>query len=277
MSDEEKQGGSVTEIAKAVGTIVEKVPVYQDAVQPAAKELGKGLEIVAKAVNTALVPVEALIWGVDQIKDFVRTRVAEKLQKVPSEDIQPPEPHVAVPAIEALRYTGARSDLSELYANLLASSMDRATASQAHPAFVDMIKNMCPDEARLMRYLARPSAVPIVDLRSVSKADRSYRIVVKYANTAGFHAGCQNVDLTASYLDNLERLGLIEIDPSAHIAEPDAYKELEEHPEVKAVLAEIEQRDPERRGEIHKMGLRVTTLGRQFIKACVIDRTEVRR
>lgn len=49
MADEEK-AGSVTEIAKAIGEIVDKVPVYQDAVQPAAKEIGKGLQVVAKAL-----------------------------------------------------------------------------------------------------------------------------------------------------------------------------------------------------------------------------------
>ena len=130
------------------------MPVYQDAVQPAAKEIGKGLQVVAKAVNAALIPVEGLIWGVEQIRDFVRDRVAKKLEAIPPEDIQQPKAHIAVPAIDALRYTGTEDGLSELYANLLATSMDKATAYRAHPGFVDMIKNMCPDEARIMRFFA---------------------------------------------------------------------------------------------------------------------------
>ena len=99
------------------------MPVYQDAVQPAAKEIGKGLQVVAKAVNAALIPVEGLIWGVEQIRDFVRDRVAKKLEAIPPEDIQQPKAHIAVPAIDALRYTGTEDGLSELYANLLATSM----------------------------------------------------------------------------------------------------------------------------------------------------------
>jgi len=67
MAPEENGTGKVTEIVKAVGELVDKVPVYQDAVQPAAKEIGKGLKVVARAVNAALVPVEGLIWGVEQI------------------------------------------------------------------------------------------------------------------------------------------------------------------------------------------------------------------
>lgn len=85
--------------------------------------------------------------GVEQIREFVHNRVSKKLENVPPEDIQPPKPHVGVPALDALRYTGAENELADLYANLLATSMDRQTAYRAHPGFVDIIKNMCPDEA----------------------------------------------------------------------------------------------------------------------------------
>ena len=67
MPEENDKSGSITEIVKAVGELADKVPVYQDAIQPAAKQIGKGLEVVAKAVNAALTPVEGLIWGVEQI------------------------------------------------------------------------------------------------------------------------------------------------------------------------------------------------------------------
>ncbi len=52
--EENDKSGSITEIVKAVGELADKVPVYQDAIQPAAKQIGKGLEVVAKAVNAAL-------------------------------------------------------------------------------------------------------------------------------------------------------------------------------------------------------------------------------
>jgi hypothetical protein len=59
MSDD----GKITEIAKAVEGIVKTVPVYQDAVQPAAKQVGQSLETITKAINVALAPVSALVWG----------------------------------------------------------------------------------------------------------------------------------------------------------------------------------------------------------------------
>lgn len=270
MADEEKSG-SVTEIAKAIGEIVDKVPVYQDAVQPAAKEIGKGLQVVAKAVNAALTPVEGLIWGVEQIRDFVRDRVAKKLEAVPPEDIQQPKAHIAVPAIDALRYTGTEDGLSELYANLLATSMDKATAYRAHPGFVDMIKNMCPDEARIMRFFAGTPFSALVNIRSVSNADSSFQVRHRHVSLIGVDAQCQFPALTANYLDNLERLGLVKIETMLRMQSDELYTRIEEHPQIKGIIDDLGKIEG-RRVEIEKIRLSVTDLGQQFIRACVIDK-----
>src|SRR5947207_379089 len=74
----------------------------------------RALQTVAKTIHIALAPVAALVWGYDTIKEFVSTRVAEKLAGVPAENIRTPEPHVVGPALEALRYTGHQGTLREL-------------------------------------------------------------------------------------------------------------------------------------------------------------------
>jgi hypothetical protein len=270
LADEEK-AGSITEIAKAIGEIVDKVPVYQDAVQPAAKELGKGLQVVAKAVNAALVPVEGLIWGVEQIRDFVRERVAKKLESVPPEDIQEPKPHIAVPAIDALRYTGTEESLSDLYANLLATSMDKATAYRAHPGFVDMIKNMCPDEAKVMRFLSGQPYYPIVNIKSVSNADQSFQVRHRHLSLIGLDAKCEHPALAANYLDNLARLGLVQVETTVRMQKDEPYTRIEEHPEIKQIIDSLKKIEG-RTADVEKMRLAVTDLGKQFIRACVVDK-----
>ncbi len=124
MSDAEKSNkeSSVEGTIKAVTGLVEKVPVYEDAVQPLAKETGKALATVGKAVNAALMPVRGLVWGMEQIEEFVQSKVAKKLGNIPPENIQTPDLSVAGPALESLRYTGHKESLNELYANLLATS-----------------------------------------------------------------------------------------------------------------------------------------------------------
>lgn len=61
MGDDSK----VKDAADIVKGIVKHVPVYQDLVQPAAKEVGTALQTVAKTVHIALAPVSALVWGYD--------------------------------------------------------------------------------------------------------------------------------------------------------------------------------------------------------------------
>lgn len=161
MTDESK----IRDVIDAVTGVAKAVPVYQDVLQPAAQEFGKALQTVAKSVHVALAPVSALVWGYDQIKDFVSTKVAERLRNVSPENVVSPKPNVAGPALEALRYTGHESSLSDLYANLLAASMDKATASGAHPAFVEIIKQLTPDEAKLVSLFIHPMAFPIITVR----------------------------------------------------------------------------------------------------------------
>ncbi len=262
---------TVSTTVQAVSELAKAIPVYQDAVQPAAKELGKSLHLVARAVNAALTPVEGLVWGVEKIRDFVRDRVASKLENVPPEDVQKPKPHVAVPAIEALRYTGAESDLAELYANLLATSMDKVTAYRAHPSFVDMIKNMSPDEARIMRFLATATSQPLVNIKAIDKQDGGFQIVHRHLSLIGLKSSCQHVPLAGTYLDNLVRLGLIEIPSMRRIKSDEPYKEIEHFPEVKQILDDLRKSETHTI-EVEKLKLEVTDLGKQFIRTCVIDK-----
>jgi hypothetical protein len=275
MSSSNENGGTIGETAKAVAELAKSVPIYQDAIQPAAKEAGKSLHLVARAVNAALAPVEGLVWGVERIRDFVRERVAAKLDNVPPEDVQQPKPHIAVPAIEALRYTGAESELAELYANLLATSMDRATAYRAHPGFVDMIKNMSPDEARIMRFFATHGDQPIINIKLIVNDQGHFQRPHRHVSLIGLKAQCEHPPLTSNYLDNLSRLGLIDI-PDMFLTRDDLYTEIEEHPQIKLIKESISKKEGFK-VEIEKLKVELTDLGKQFIRSCVIDKSDQER
>ncbi len=83
--------------------MVKEVPVYEDAIRPLAKETGKALQTVGRTVNAALLPVRGLVWGIEQIEDFVQSKVSRKLENTPVEKICSPDPAVAGPALESLR------------------------------------------------------------------------------------------------------------------------------------------------------------------------------
>ncbi|MFZ1852394.1 MAG: DUF4393 domain-containing protein [Nitrosomonas sp.] len=270
-----ENGGAIGETAKAVSELAKSVPIYQDAIQPAAKEAGKSLHLVTRAVNAALTPVEGLVWGIEKIRDFVRERVAAKLENVPPEEVQQPKPNIAVPAIEALRYTGAESELAELYANLLATSMDKVTAYRAHPGFVDMIKNMSPDEAKLMRFLATGRNQPLINIKLVVNDQGHFRITHRHISLIGIKANCEHPPLASNYLDNLTRLGLISIQ-ERFITRDEVYTEIEGFPQIKQIIDDLSKNEG-CRVEVDRLLIEVTDLGKQFIRACVIDKASQER
>lgn len=268
MSEENK----IRDVVDAVTGVAKAVPVYQDVVQPAAQEMGKALQTVAKTVHIALAPVSALVWGYDQIKDFVSTKVAERLKNVPPENIITPKPNVAGPALESLRYTGHEESLSDMYANLLAASMDKATSEGAHPAFVEIIRQLTPDEAKLVSLFLRDIPFPLLNLRWEFKEQTEDKrggkdVLVNFCQL-GELAGCEFNNLVPTYIDNLCRLGLCEVPPMWAYLSPGVYDLLENSSVITEIKAQIEQ-NPEIKAKVERKGLRVTELGKQFARICV--------
>tara|TARA_B100000795_G_C22765386_1_gene425480 strand:- start:738 stop:1571 length:834 start_codon:yes stop_codon:yes gene_type:complete len=274
MSSEEASDseGNIEGTIKAVTGLVKEVPVYEDAIQPVAKETGKALQTVGRTVNAALMPVRGLVWGIEKIEEFVNSKVSKKLENTPLDKICSPDPAVAGPALESLRYTGHKEKLSELYANLLASAMDLDTAKTAHPGFVEIIRNMSSDEAKVLEYIIKHQVAPIVNIVSVLVKQGGELPVHELVTTLGVDAGCEHKDLVASYLINLERLGLVEIPRDGHLTKPDAYDRLFNDPSVKMALEQLNNAGEESKGELKKYYVRGTVFGKQFSNACVISR-----
>jgi hypothetical protein len=265
MSEENK----TRDATDAVTGLVKAVPVYQDIVQPAAKEIGVGLQTVAKTVHIALAPISALVWGFDQIKEFVGTSVAKRLESIPNERIITPPAQIAGPALEALKYTGHEETLREMYGKLLATAMDANQVALAHPGFVEIIKQLSPDEARICKLFKNTDCFPIIDVQALTDASGEYKLVLPHYSRIGFDAGCINPQFIQRYLDNLARLGLVEMPASGFVSISDkkAYEPLEGDPDIfklKELIAKEGFKPQIEHGIVRR-----TPFGNAFIAACV--------
>jgi hypothetical protein len=269
----ESQGqaeGNVEGSIKAATGLVKAIPIYQDALQPAAKEIGKALGTVAKSVNVALAPVSALIWGYDRIKDFVDNKVTEKLENTPEENIITPPPHIAGPALESLKYAGSVEELQELYANLLASAMDSETTKNAHPCFVEVIKQLSSDEAKLLVCFIHTPEIPAINIKNQREDDSGGRDHYRNFTNVGEAFGVQELSLLPNYWDNLKRLGLVKIPDIYKLLGDGIYKDLEEHKTVIEMKLLLDSLDG-RKCKIVYTSISLTDLGRQFVDTCVKD------
>lgn len=269
MSEENK----VKDTAEAVTSVLKELSIYPDLLQPAVKELGKGLETIAKSVHLALAPLSALIWGYDQFKIFLEGAVTEKLKNVPPENIIPPKLHVAGPALDALRYAGSETTLREMYANLLASAMDSATTEYAHPAFVEIIKQLTPDEARLISLLTRNIALPMIDIRAEYKPTTGKvggGDLVKHYSHFDKLIEFQSPNLLPAYIDNLCRLGIAQVPHEKAYTFPGAYDDLKNDP----IISEQENLIDKNLLKIvtHNKMLSITEMGKNFVAVCVMEK-----
>lgn len=270
-TENNSKDNNVKSTIDAVTGLAKAIPIYDDAIQPAAKEIGKSLATVTKTINIALAPISALVWGYEKISEFVQQKVSEKLKNVPEENIVTPEPSVVGPALEALRFTGSNETLSELYANLIANSMDKETLKKAHPGFVEIIKNMTSDEGLILKTFTPNVYKPIMDIKLKMKSGTSgeHNLVNNYSNI-GLEAECKYPDLTPQYIDNLCRLGLLQIPAGRHLVGNNAYDSLTKTKEYEKFKAQYETEHTTIR-EIKKY-IELTELGIQFKEACVNDK-----
>lgn len=266
--EEKSKESNIKSTIDAVTGLAKAIPVYDDAIQPAAKEIGKSLATVTKTVNIALAPISVLVWGYEKIQEFVQNRVAEKLKNIAEEKIVTPNPAVVGPALEALKYTGRDETISELYANLIANSMDEDTIKKAHPGFVEIIKNMTSDEGLILKVFHLHANLPVIDVKIVMKTGNGGEIdlINNYSNI-GEKAGCKHVDLTPQYLDNLCRLGLLTIPSGSHLVDENIYDEVTKKVELMDYVKGFNTDYTSTR--IIKKFIKLTDLGMLFREACV--------
>lgn len=260
----------VKDTIEAVTGLVEAVPVYEDLAQPAAKELGKTLLTGAKLINLTLAPVSGLIWGYEKIKEYLIPRLEEKLEKVPTENIVTPDPTIAVPTIEAMRYTSHKEELREMYVNLLANSMNNVTRDSAHPAFVEIIRQLSSDEALIFNFFDKDENYPILKVNRILNDNYGYILALNNFSIIPYDVQCSIPKSASHYFDNLIRLGLVTISYEDSLTNKDLYKPLEEHPLVLEYVESIKSL-----GESHEFihgYIRRTNFGSLFYYMCILNK-----
>ncbi|HCN82981.1 MAG TPA: hypothetical protein DIT07_05075 [Sphingobacteriaceae bacterium] len=238
-------------------------PVYNDALQPAAKQVGKALGTLTGVINVALSPLQAMVWGYSKIADWLGITLEEKLKNVPPEDIKTPDPAVAGPSIEALRFAAEDLNLRDMYANLIAKSMNKHRSQEAHPGFVEVIKNLSSNDAILFKYLGGLQICPLVDVTIAQPTGGStpYQenvFIIPASLSSAIHGDYEY----HAGINNLERLGLISIPFGKSYNMKEHYKDLKEQINSRTLPFDLKI-------TITEKVLNLTPFGKLFLNVCV--------
>lgn len=279
----------INTLLDAAGKTIEKVPaIYNDGLSSTVKEGGKTLSLIPRTVNAILSGLEKWVMYKEFSIKETQLLLEEKLKNISPEKIVEPEPYVAVPALQAISYCMDCKELRNLYANLLAKSMNEETKFDSHPAYVEMIKQLSPLDAQIINELKLfdgPNKLIPIGMLRFCKEDKNSKFNIPFA-AKGLDV-CKHIvdikitdashDAISISIENLERLGLISIDYNKSLVGRDYYTNIENNDlieEVKDYFKKIYNELPgyEDFGVSFIKGtIQVTTLGFSFSKTCCVD------
>lgn len=251
--------------------VIEQVSnaIQQNIPQTAKETDGVLSTVVGFFNNVVLYPVKRANMTFQYKLEAFEDDLKKKTKNIPPEKLQIPSTMIAGPTLEALRYTYDEAELREMYENLLASAMDSRISSQAHPSFVDTIKQLSPLDALVLKMFNIKGQYKCGNIRFILTADESKRYtdgMPDYFVEEFYSLG--DPFLVSASIINLKRLGLIDITETGLIGVN--YDSMKTHPYIlKRENLFRQQGEYEFKIKIVEHAVVLNNYGRQFIKICL--------
>lgn len=200
--------------------------IYEDLARPSVQAIGSIISLPVRAIRLCLAPFEQWIINGENNLDKVAESVSKNLKNVDESKITTPAPYVAIPALQAISYCMDNDELRNIYAKLLSTAMNIDTYNKAHPSYTEIIKQLSPSEAKILKHIEKESVILLCDLRiqkkspyiRATKVEKEFyytRIPQEgmplYENLALLKIDGLSDALITTSLENLNRLGIVSI------------------------------------------------------------------
>lgn len=252
--------------------------VYADTVQLTAKNVGGFFGTLSGFFNhVVMYPLKKLNIRYEQKAIAFEKEMEDKYNSIPEKERVEPQLHIVGPTMESLKYNIMDDDLAELFSNLLVSDMDIRTQNLCTPAFVKVVEQLSPADARVFKTIfnecAKAEIIPIckVDLCKIDDEKRKIRKEYLPLYLVGIEVDKLNPNDVSKSLQNLERLGLLTIDFLKWRSDDEVYNKLIDNSYIESLKAWANQIAGE--SHIAKVGskglLEVNDFARDFAKVCL--------
>lgn len=129
--------------------------------------------------------------------------------QISPKNIQEPKLNILGPALEASKYYIDEEELRDMFAKLIAASMDSSKNNITHPSFVEIIKQLTPLDASNLKVInTSPGGLPIARYAAKKRTGNGSSVIKEIVFLE--NKSQQNIDIQAASISNLSRLGLIE-------------------------------------------------------------------
>ena len=188
--------------------------------------------------------------------------LSSAIEAIPEENLVEPSIQITAQALENSKYCIDSEDLRKMFVNLISKSMDKCHISNVHPSFAEIIKQMSPVDAHVLKALYPASRFPVVDY--VIKYSRlTYRLLLP-----NVYVTCSmslNLESLSTSISSLKRLGIIDFNRQACITNDEVYIPFKENEYYQNLL----RSNPSEEVELKKYLGFFTPLGKNFCEICV--------
>lgn len=245
-----------------------------DITQPLLEPLNKLLVPVASSAGRTLQDVWELVFGgfgnyVDKKREVRRKALEDfksslegKVAAIPQEQLCEPSLSIVGPALDASKYYFEEPELREMFANLIASSMDSQKATSVHPSFSEIIRQMSPLDAQNLTYFI--TWRPVAEYRRVPEGKEGFQVFLSHVFLANPNE--QDLNRQSVSLASLARLGLIDISYEQFLTNENFYDSFKQTDLYRRFAASLPKNV---KPDIQKGLASPTPLGTQFIQVCL--------
>lgn len=190
--------------------------------------------------------------------------ILKEVSTIPPENVQEPSMKILGPAIEASRYYIDEDELRNMFAKIIASSLDNRMSSVVHSSFVEIIKQLDVLDAKILSYLKQnnhgiQSSIPTMKM-IINRESGTTTVFPLIFLSEEFGDFQQN----AVSLINLDRLGIITLKEDTFLIDEVQYDFIRQHETISYILTG----HPEM--VLEKSCFSLTNFGQNFINACVV-------
>lgn len=212
-----------------------------------------------------------------------QNEISENINEIPEENIVNPRKSIVMNAMEGARNSLEEDSIREMYAKLIASACDSRKQSDLHPSYVEIVKQLSPNDAKLLEQLRvldkSPSVEYFTSTHDGGEIDLSSNFVLPFV---------QNYLQTVNGLENLIRLNLVTFAKGRHLVDSKVYTSFES-PALKLStvndagkfllkIAVDQQKNinindstynPVNGIELRKSYVEITSYGKSFVRICI--------
>lgn len=177
--------------------------------EPSAELIGQAFRGITHKVFGHLIEYNIVK---DQELNDLKNKVQSKIDEIPEENRSTEKLGLTLKATEDSAYQLSSEELRELFANLIASSVDNRVNDELHPSFSSILKDLSPKDATILKKIYNNITVPSVTVR------------IEQDNGTGVDT-IENIMLFddeyvihPKSLNNLERFGLITTSPKRYLS-----------------------------------------------------------